>query len=446
MSSINFNPVALTAGASRRLDRTSRELTNIFERLSSGQRINRAVDDAAGLAVSSALNVKSRIFNQAIRNLSDGVSLLSIADQALLNLSDIVQRQIELAQQSANGTFSIEQRAALDDEAQALAREYERIIEITSFNGLKLINGEQASITLKAGIGDNSTLDLEMLKETYSLTQSLQNLTLAGSTTAFSQVQFLKTMGSDGKETLFALSLASVHGNLVLSVSSYRVNGSGELGLVQNQITNLGYAVGAVTSATLTANIDTDTGMMVFGILGDAGGPFNLRYRSFTTGDGVMGPFSSITPGLVPNQAVTDILGNFSGLGTEQVSVTSRLDFAANLLSEEFGQESLAQSDFSLRSQNSALIALERFKENLDLLNEMRGRLGAMQSRVEVANNVLASQSEQSAAAASRIQDADISQETSELLRLTILQEGAAAVLAQASKQSELALLLLQSD
>jgi len=118
----------------------------------------------------------------------------------------------------------------------------------------------------------------------------------------------------------------------------------------------------------------------------------------------------------------------------------------AQLLSEQFTQESLAQSPFSLLSQASSLVALDSLKGNLDLINEMRGRLGAMQSRVEVANNVLASQREQSTAAASRIQDADISHETSELLRLSILQEGAAAVLAQASRQSELALLLLQSD
>jgi len=310
MSSVNFNPVALTAGASRRLDQTSRELSNIFERLSSGQRINRAVDDAAGLAVSTALNVKSRIFNQAIRNLSDGVSLLSIADQALSNLGDIVQRQIELAQQSANGTFSSAQRAALDEEAQALSQEYERIVQITSFNGLKLINGEQASITLKAGIGDGSTLDLEMLKESYSLVQSLQNLTLTGGTANnFSQIQFLKTMGSDGKETLFALSLTTMHGNLGISVSSYRVDETGELALIENQAQSTGVALGTVTSATLTASFSGD--FIMIGVSGMAGGaPMGLRYRSLSSADGDLSGLASIAYAPVPNTSVTEIHGN----------------------------------------------------------------------------------------------------------------------------------------
>ena len=95
-------------------------LASVYERLSSGQRINRASDDAAGLAVSSSLHVNTRVYNQAIRNINDGVSALTIADQAISNLSDIVVRQTELAEQAANGIYSTIQRAAMDREAQAL--------------------------------------------------------------------------------------------------------------------------------------------------------------------------------------------------------------------------------------------------------------------------------------------------------------------------------------
>jgi flagellin len=87
----------------RQLAKTSAELVTAFERLSSGQRINEASDDGAGLAIADSLNAKSRILNQGVRNVNDGLSLLSIADSAIEILSDIVIRLEELAEQAANG-------------------------------------------------------------------------------------------------------------------------------------------------------------------------------------------------------------------------------------------------------------------------------------------------------------------------------------------------------
>ncbi len=89
--------------AQRLLGRTEEKLSTVFERLSSGQRINRASDDAAGLAISESLNVDRRVYNQAVRNLNDGLSVLNIADSTVEQLSSIVTRIQELAQQAANG-------------------------------------------------------------------------------------------------------------------------------------------------------------------------------------------------------------------------------------------------------------------------------------------------------------------------------------------------------
>ena len=122
----------------RQLTKTSDELGTVFERLSSGQRINRASDDAAGLAIADDLKAKSKIYVQGVRNLNDGLSLLSIADSALESLSGIVQRMEELAAQAANGIYGQEQRAALNEEAQALADEFFRITK-TTHNRLRLI-------------------------------------------------------------------------------------------------------------------------------------------------------------------------------------------------------------------------------------------------------------------------------------------------------------------
>lgn len=143
----------------RLLARASDGLASAYERLSSGQRINRAADDAAGLAIASSLSAQSRVFIQAIKNVNDGVSLLNVTSGALDQLGRIVTRQKELAEQAANGVYSYAQRAALDDEARALTQEYNRIVQSTRFNNLSVFSTDTLNLTLQHGFGaENSTL------------------------------------------------------------------------------------------------------------------------------------------------------------------------------------------------------------------------------------------------------------------------------------------------
>lgn len=158
VSRITINSNISSLGAQRRLELTTKELRSTFERLSSGLRITRAGDDAAGLSVSELLNVDSRVFGQAVRNLNDGVSALSIADSALNELSSIVIRIRELATQSANGVLGPKQRAALNEEAQALSQEFTRIAQSTDFNGLGLLNGEVEEFRFQGGYGAAGTI------------------------------------------------------------------------------------------------------------------------------------------------------------------------------------------------------------------------------------------------------------------------------------------------
>ena len=141
--------------AQRQLGKTTDSLSTVYERLSSGMRINRASDDAAGLAIASGLAADTRIFHQGVRNLNDGISLFNIADGALNELTNIVVRIQELAEQAANGTYSSKQRGALDTEAQTLSKEFTRIQQSTEFNGLNLLNGETNGVYLQAGVGTN---------------------------------------------------------------------------------------------------------------------------------------------------------------------------------------------------------------------------------------------------------------------------------------------------
>ncbi len=144
--------------AQRVLNATTNQTASVQERLSSGARINRASDDAASLAIANSLSAKSRIFTQGIRNFNDGTSAINIADSAMESLTGIAVRLKELATQSANGTFGYAQRASIDKEAQALSKEYNRIVRSTSFNNINLLDGSTTSIRLQGGIGVDASL------------------------------------------------------------------------------------------------------------------------------------------------------------------------------------------------------------------------------------------------------------------------------------------------
>ena len=142
--------------AQRRLSIATESLGKTYERLSSGQRINRASDDAAGLAIADSLKADQRVATVAIRNANDGISTIAIADSALGEIGNVLSRLAELAEQSANGVFSSQQRSALSNEFAALGSEIERIATVTKFNGVALLSGNQ-TLTLQVGFSSAST-------------------------------------------------------------------------------------------------------------------------------------------------------------------------------------------------------------------------------------------------------------------------------------------------
>jgi flagellin-like hook-associated protein FlgL len=145
-------------GALRQLGKSSENVSNAFNMLSSGMRITKASDDAAGLAIATNLRNDTRVFTQAIRNVSDGISLVTIASGALEQLRDIATRQIELAATAANGTFSFQQRRSLDREADALSKEWNRIVQSTTFNGVRILDLSNPTTSIQAGYGSEAAL------------------------------------------------------------------------------------------------------------------------------------------------------------------------------------------------------------------------------------------------------------------------------------------------
>src|SRR3989338_3257064 len=144
MLTVNTNVSA--SFARRQLEINDRALTTSLQRLSTGQRINSAKDDAAGLQISNRLTSQIRGLNVAVRNANDGISLLQVAEGALQSMTTALQRVRDLGLQAMNGSNSIQDRAALDQEAQQLLQEVDRINETTSFAGRQVFAQTESSL------------------------------------------------------------------------------------------------------------------------------------------------------------------------------------------------------------------------------------------------------------------------------------------------------------
>lgn len=155
MPGLNIRTNVPSITAQRNLGATSERLRTSFERLSSGLRINRAKDDAAGLSIAESLKADSRIATVGIRNANDGISIIAITDGAIGQITNVLSRLAELAQESANGVFSNAQRSALQLEFGALMSEVERIAITTEFNGVKLLSGG-SNVSFQVGFDGSS--------------------------------------------------------------------------------------------------------------------------------------------------------------------------------------------------------------------------------------------------------------------------------------------------
>ncbi|MCL4150027.1 UNVERIFIED_CONTAM: hypothetical protein GTU68_024720 [Idotea baltica] len=160
--SLSFSVNVGSLRAQTALNSVSGKLNSTFEKLSSGQRINKASDGAADLALADKLSNDARLADVAIRNANQGVSLTTIADDSLGEISNVLQRMSELAQQSANGVYTNTQRSALNLEFEALGSEVNRIASTTEFNDIKLLSNSSSNsrITIDAVSGTLSSLNL----------------------------------------------------------------------------------------------------------------------------------------------------------------------------------------------------------------------------------------------------------------------------------------------
>jgi flagellin len=151
---INHNMSSINA--QRNLSNTGRSLKSSFEKVSSGLRINKAADDAAGLGVAENLEAASRSAKVAMRNTNDGISVVQTAEGATSEVGNIIKRMRELAVQSSSETLATAERSYVQDEFAQLSAEVDRISQVTEFNGLKLTNGSDTSVSVQVGVNNSS--------------------------------------------------------------------------------------------------------------------------------------------------------------------------------------------------------------------------------------------------------------------------------------------------
>lgn len=215
---ISTNVSSLTA--QRHLRNTRRLLDQSLERLSSGYRINRAGDDAAGLAISEKLRAKTRGLVQAQRNASDGVSLIQVAEGGLQEIQNILVRLRELGVQAASDTIGPQERRYLNEEYQSLKEEIDRIANVTEFNGTVLLDGTGGSLDFQVNTGGLNLLGVDRI--TFDAFKSDVNSDKLG-------------LGELGVESKYdaQMSLSTID-SAIENVSSIR----GDLGAIENRLTS----------------------------------------------------------------------------------------------------------------------------------------------------------------------------------------------------------------
>ncbi len=493
MQVINTNVASLNA--QRNLTSSSSSLSTSLQRLSSGLRINSAKDDAAGLAISERFTAQIRGMDQARRNANDGVSLSQTAEGALSKMGDILQRVRELAVQSANATNSASDRLAINAEVGQLTSELDRFSQTTEFNGLKLLDGSQASSVFQVGANANQTITAT----TANFRTTAYGSNQVGSTTASSSGVYLA--GASGPVSGAAVTTS---GNVLIQggaasgqISVANTDSAKDIADKINQQTQTGVRASARTETTLAFGATGSYTLNTFG--NNASGQtvtFNVTNTSTAGGladavtqfnnqsskTGVTAALNSTGTGVVLTSDAGDNItlavasggnaGAVSGGGAVlatgasgamtvagQVLLDSDKSYTvstsgAALGASVFGAAVAAGSQVTstlksvstldVSNVSNATQALRIVDSALAVVNGQRANFGALQSRFESAIGNLQISSENLSAARSRIRDADFASETANLSRNQILQQAGTAMLAQANQLPQQVLQLLR--
>jgi flagellin len=389
---INTNVMALNA--QRNLGTTGMKMSKALEQLSSGMRINRAADDAAGLAISEKMRSQINGMKQGLRNAQDGVSMIQTAEGALSETTAILQRMRELSVQASSTTLSTSDRQAVGGELLALRSQIDNIATQTRFNGQNLLTGA-LSVTA-AG-------------------------TLTTATTADAGVNVTSVVDANGADPSHTFTISGAAAVLTIKDNTTNIQQSitvADFAAAGNQLLNFN-AIGVKVTLTSTGVI---TGAKVV----DTGGANPLKGLTLTTtGTGSATYRVGAQTGDNIAVAFTNMQGAALGSG------------AGNFLS------TLVASNAAVATTTLADALLTSIDAAIGQVSTQRASLGASQNQIQSAINSLGVSVENLTASDSRIRDADIASVSSELVTRQILQQAGVAVLAQSNSAPQSVLKLL---
>ncbi|MDH5301464.1 MAG: flagellin [Gammaproteobacteria bacterium] len=481
---INTNMMSLNS--QRNLNKSQSTLGTSLQRLSSGLRINSAKDDAAGLAISERFTSQIRGLTVAARNANDGISLSQVAEGALQEAGNILQRVRELAVQSANATNSNSDRQALQAEVSQLSAELNRIAKTTEFNGTKLLDGSNTTSLFQVGANANQVIVAttnNFKTDQYGNYQISGFGSSVGSVSRYSVNSAVFVSGSEGTSNVVVTAgdsakVIAQNVNLVKDDTgvtataitetklSFTSAGSYQLTIQSDNVTakTIGFSLNAMTgveslSAAVTAfNDHSATTGVVATVDADGKGITLTNYEgtnitvtdtTFANSGGVVVTSTDpTTPGSVTLAA--NSLAE-TAVTTGQVTFNSNKSFTAvggasqqvlTLVAQASSLNEVGLMDISsVEGANEALVTVDAA---LAQVSSQRAKFGALQSRFEATIRNLETSVENLSGARSRIRDADFAVETSELTRSQILQQAGTAMLAQANQIPQNVLSLLR--
>jgi flagellin len=495
---INTNIASLTA--QRNLAASQKDAATAMQRLSSGLRINSAKDDAAGLAIANRLTAQINGINQAVRNANDAISVVSIAEGALAESTDILQRMRELSVQAANASNSADDRTNLQTEVSALVLEMDRIANTTSFGETKLLNGSFTSQAFQVGANGGESMSVSISSARTANLGTLSTAAFTGwdvssvsadATTATDQMA-AQTLTFNVDSTDYTVAVAAGASSRTvadsINVSVPKINATAKTGVLVDDFT----MTSASGTATVTVNDTALTGVDVTSaanffsdVASKGGAAAALSGLTFTatgtnititneTGDDIKFALGAVTASTATlevtalEQDGTTEIGTAVELDeTKEVIVKGDIDFTtsvasgstitvksdvasdAGIANTAAGSATLSTnasrvSTIDITTVSGALAAVNTLDSALDSLATQRASLGASASRLDSVVSNLQNVAENSAAAKSRIMDADFAQETAQLAKTQILQQAGISVLAQANAQPQNVLALLQ--
>jgi flagellin len=476
--------------AQNNLSKSSAGLQKSMERLSSGMRINKAGDDAAGLQISNRLTSQIEGLAVAQRNANDGISIAQTAEGAMSASTDILQRMRELALQSANGSNSSDDRKSLQKEVTALQDELTRIAETTSFGGQQLLDGTFGNKNFQVGANANETIGLTLgnirannlgnyafnlngSKSGFAVQDADNDLTAETSGFEIQSANGKKTTGitysadasikSIADDINAATTAADVNvkatvENTISATFSAATNGNdidleinGEtfelLGFNQTDLTETVAAINGNAAAGVTASLDdNDPSKLILSSDDDIGIAItdanNAGTNVTTAGATITVTGNAGTPLAAQGEgnaitAVAEIVLN----STDSFSI---LGASAELFDSSSTTSSLnSVATVDLKTQLGSQSALEVIDAALASIDEQRADLGAVQNRFDYTISNLANIQENVSASRSRIQDTDFAVETANLTKNQILQQAGTSILAQANQIPQAAISLL---